>query len=647
VTNVVLTPYFREDRWTLAGATGSELWSLQYAFESADPDAQAIDNEHMAAAATDEITTVLSAMRASGSYGLYSPPFPGYGQPLFATGGTMTGPLILNADPALPLGAATKQYVDAAYLPPPPPVPALPPALPINWVYAGGATDIVESLSLTGDAYARWYQRADGRMSFVNPVAPLNWGDHVAGAVGTGHDYQWGWESSVDTAYMHYMSFPRIHLTDGAGNFFYLTASPGTWPITGATLHLGTISGSMSALGATGTLAVSSVGLGTGTVAYTSVNVGAKTISGCTSTGLTTSTDITQRYAIWLTDGIGAPIFWLANYGGMYVNDQINFRWGGVYSNSTYDITIGFMNDANPGSAGSGIFFGHQGTGNPTTTSIYHTYDGYGNSQLNFFMFGLSGSNDYVLSAAGFYPGSVVNLGTIYNPWFNIYLAAVGAAQPMIQFGLDGYVNIARGESIYSDGEVLFNTNGANGPTIFTLGYVGFYPNVPRALGTALNPWGTVYAQNLVLSTPTSQIGQLAGTPSVATSAYQNTTATGGVLAPADTSGGGPAPTITLPNDGHTYRVEFNAGYWSVSTNSACYLVLYDVTHSLGLAGIQASPLTTAATPVGTLVATGIIGSGQVIKPYTASASAGYQVTIGCGAGGANPPSTLAAYRVA
>lgn len=29
------------------------------------------------------------------------------------SGGTMTGPLILHVDPAAPLGAATKQYVDA------------------------------------------------------------------------------------------------------------------------------------------------------------------------------------------------------------------------------------------------------------------------------------------------------------------------------------------------------------------------------------------------------------------------------------------------------------------------------------------------------------------------------------------------------
>jgi hypothetical protein len=44
---------------------------------------------------------------ASGSQGVFLP----------VTGGTLTGPLILNADPTVPLGAATKQYTDNSLAP--------------------------------------------------------------------------------------------------------------------------------------------------------------------------------------------------------------------------------------------------------------------------------------------------------------------------------------------------------------------------------------------------------------------------------------------------------------------------------------------------------------------------------------------------
>ena len=47
-------------------------------------------------------------------------------------GSTMTGPLILNADPTDPLGAATKQYVDNIDIPAAPEISGNPPADPEN-----------------------------------------------------------------------------------------------------------------------------------------------------------------------------------------------------------------------------------------------------------------------------------------------------------------------------------------------------------------------------------------------------------------------------------------------------------------------------------------------------------------------------------
>ena len=48
------------------------------------------------------------------------------------SGSTMTGPLILNADPTDNLGAATKQYVDSIDIPAAPEISPLPPSNPEN-----------------------------------------------------------------------------------------------------------------------------------------------------------------------------------------------------------------------------------------------------------------------------------------------------------------------------------------------------------------------------------------------------------------------------------------------------------------------------------------------------------------------------------
>ena len=60
------------------------------------------------------------------------------------SGSTMTGSLILNADPTDDLGAATKQYVDSIEIPSAPEISALPPANP--------------------DAGQLWWDSSDGRL---------------------------------------------------------------------------------------------------------------------------------------------------------------------------------------------------------------------------------------------------------------------------------------------------------------------------------------------------------------------------------------------------------------------------------------------------------------------------------------------------
>ena len=60
------------------------------------------------------------------------------------SGSTMTGSLILNADPTDNLGAATKQYVDSIEIPSAPEISALPPANP--------------------DAGQLWWDSSDGRL---------------------------------------------------------------------------------------------------------------------------------------------------------------------------------------------------------------------------------------------------------------------------------------------------------------------------------------------------------------------------------------------------------------------------------------------------------------------------------------------------
>lgn len=112
----------------------------------------------------------------------------------------------------------------------------------------------------------------------------------------------------------------------------------------------------------------------------------------------------------------------------------------------------------------------------------------------------------------------------------------------------------------------------------------------------------------------------------------------------------GTAPSVTLPNDGHLYRVEFVATYWLAATaNDECFIGLGTSTTTILVSGIGF--LNAFGNPVPTLVASNIVGSGQTISVYTMNSTgngASHLITVGAGAGGSSSvaPSALAAYRV-
>ncbi len=152
------------------------------------------------------------------------------------------------------------------------------------------------------------------------------------------------------------------------------------------------------------------------------------TLVGCSSSGLTTNTDTSQRYSDWITDSFGAPILWVANYGGLYVNDNLSFRYGGVSTDPNYDIIIGFANDTSR-NTGSAIYLGadnFSGGAAVNTASISRGNDGFGNPQILFKTHGTSGSPIFTLDAVAFYPStSAQALGTSGNYWGAIYSQAV------------------------------------------------------------------------------------------------------------------------------------------------------------------------------------------------------------------------------
>jgi collagen type VII alpha len=130
------------------------------------------------------------------------------------------------------------------------------------------------------------------------------------------------------------------------------------------------------------------------------------------------------------------------------------------------------------------------------------------------------------------------------------------------------------------------------------------------------------------------------------TSNYTNApTSTSTWYSAANTSG--TTPSITLPNDANTYRVEFLVTYISpsvageiwfgVGTSTTNVLAAHQTQCGAGLPCYQGT----------SLVIPNLTGSGQTISVYSASVVGSNTITFAAGAGpGAITPSSLAAYRV-
>jgi hypothetical protein len=107
------------------------------------------------------------------------------------------------------------------------------------------------------------------------------------------------------------------------------------------------------------------------------------------------------------------------------------------------------------------------------------------------------------------------------------------------------------------------------------------------------------------------------------------------------------APSITLPNDGNTYRVKLSGPGAQISTAATAYVSLG--TSPTGILATNLANYFQAATPYpnAECEAQKVTGSGQVITVYGFCASA-FTLTLVAGAGGTSAgPCELAAYRVA
>ncbi len=107
------------------------------------------------------------------------------------------------------------------------------------------------------------------------------------------------------------------------------------------------------------------------------------------------------------------------------------------------------------------------------------------------------------------------------------------------------------------------------------------------------------------------------------------------------------APSITLPNDGYTYRVECTIPAVTQTIAGILYLSLGTATNGI-LGTIQFDAVASARQQPVNVTVQKVVGSGQTITLY-ALCSADPSITLVCGAGGASStgPIELAAYRVA
>ena len=145
--------------------------------------------------------------------------------------------------------------------------------------------------------------------------------------------------------------------------------------------------------------------------------------------------------------------------------------------------------------------------------------------------------------------------------------------------------------------------------------------------GNGVNPIGKQVAYNAV------------------TANFSNTSAAGGAFQQADTTSG-TAPTITLPNDGGLYRIEFIATAWTCSVADVASIGIGTSPTNV-LASTNSASLPTTNQFVPPLVIPQITGSGQVLKMYTECFTTGHTVTVKAAAApGLVTPASLAAYRV-
>jgi hypothetical protein len=347
---------------------------------------------------------------------------------------------------------------------------------PLTMSYAGPATDVLASRRETIDPNNRWEALANGQIFSGPGSAPPDFGVHNNGAVGAGSDFQIGQEKFLNTAWGRFYTFARTHMTDGTRWLLLTAPAPGGFPLSGSP-NL-TVS-STAGLAASGTLTVYNLSLGAtnaapGTITYTSI-VDGTTLGGCSSTGLTTDTDVTERYSDWITDSFGAPIYWLGSLNGLHVNDQITFNFAGVFPSAANDITMGFLNHALR--TGAAIKFGADGN-----VWIQRTNDGLGNNEWQVHADG----HAFTFGVLGLYASTALGLGTAGNPWGSIIISTGSE----LDIGTDGLVALSRGDDGLGNNRARLVADGH-----FLLWSVGgLFPNTPLPLGTLVNPWSTVVA---------------------------------------------------------------------------------------------------------------------------------------------------------
>ena len=423
----------------------------------------------------------------------------------------------------------------------------------LNIVYPGASTDTAFSEKLVADPYDRWSMLANGTFNLSNPLAPPRTGDHVGGTVGNGHDFLVGLESGIagDVASVLNIQFQRTIFTDGTHfvNLTYGAPPLGTGWINATVPVTPTIPGQnittlLNALNPANPLQVSN-GPTTGVATFTGVQLSPPALLGVTTTGLTAG-DGSQRYAIWIADFAGAPIMWLADFFGLYVNDQINFRYAGVTPSNEFDITVGFLN-ASSRTGGSGVLFGADGLANLKRI----------NNSGNNWLVATTDTHALTWGNAGLWSNTAVELGTPFNFWGPAYVGTVTIS--------NADTTLAR----FVDVGVNTNIQITAGAHLLNFGASGLWPSDGRELGTVNNPWGPVYAQGLALtegSNAKQGVATLtAGTVTVTNSSVtatsriiltpQDNSTTGAVRVSARTPGGG--FTITSSNSGDTGSVAY------------------------------------------------------------------------------------------